>query len=115
MLLSLEVEQKGFQVPSFVIRLSTFVAHLRHSRQSFTQAQLQSSFYVLYTAEMETILSGFRAFPGLQKSHLKKFPHAAKVYLLDTLELNSKSRCIFAWAGLSLSIWIYHSASFEYL
>jgi hypothetical protein len=83
----------------FLNLFSTPLAHLRLSRKSFTQAELQNSFYVLYTSEMETIVTGFRAFPGLQKSHLKKFPHAAKVFLLDTLELNSKSRCIFAWAG----------------
>lgn len=77
---------------------------MRLYNQTFTQADLQSSFYLIYNAEIEAVLNGFKAFPGLQKSHLKKFPSAARVYLLDTLELNSKSRCVFAWSGSNMSI-----------
>jgi hypothetical protein len=83
----------------YLFRLTLLLAHLHIYNSSFTQADLQSCFYLIYKAEIETVLNGFKAFPGLQKSQLKKFPRAARVYLLDTLELNSKSRCVFAWSG----------------
>ena len=59
---------------------------------------LQESLYSLYEPEVETCRNILLGLPGLHKDHIKKLPKFTKTYLLDVLELNSKSRCIFCWS-----------------
>ena len=59
---------------------------------------LQESLYSLYEPEVETCMNVLLGMQGLHKDHTKKLPKFTKTYLLDILELNSKSRCIFCWS-----------------
>jgi hypothetical protein len=69
---------------------------------TFTQNTLQSCFYTLYNAEVDSTVHALTNLPlAAMKEHKKALPKSARVYLLDKLELNSKSRCVFAWSGTS--------------
>lgn len=54
---------------------------------------------MLYNEEVDTISNAVQLYPDIDKQQRKKISKLARVYLLDTLELNTKSRCVFAWAG----------------
>jgi hypothetical protein len=64
-----------------------------------TQVQLQSSFYSLYDPEVQATVEMYLLIPDLKKDQKKSFPKLAKTFLLDNMELNSKSRCVFSWSG----------------
>lgn len=68
---------------------------------NFNQFKLQESFYDLFEPELESCRRAFMSVKTLQKHHKKKFPKFSKDYLLDKLELNVKSRCVFAWSGVA--------------
>lgn len=64
-----------------------------------TQNQLQESFYDLYDPEVQCISSNLLLIKGIHNDHTKKLNKYVSVYLLDKIELNTKSRCVFNWAG----------------
>ena len=84
---------------------------------TYTQAQLQDCLYTLYNGEISCVHEWFtmqerftttevKRFMRLSssqakrtKTELKRFNAYAKSYLLDTLELNVKSRCNYNWSG----------------
>ena len=69
------------------------------------QNQVQQSFYSLLEPEVLTCQEGFTQLksPSLaMKLHKKKFPKFVKSYLLDKIELNTKSRCVFSWSGMTI-------------
>lgn len=65
----------------------------------YNQAQLQDSLYALYNAEVACVQELFLEKVAPPKKEAKRFAAFAKSYLLDTLELNVKSRCVFTWSG----------------
>lgn len=98
--------------------------HIHMFSHTYTQAQLQDCFYTLYNGEISCVHEWFtmqerfttnevkrRRFMWLSssqakrtKTELKRFNAYAKSYLLDTLELNVKSRCTYNWSGTYVSI-----------
>lgn len=62
---------------------------------------------MLYNDEVDSISNAVQLYPEFQKQQKKKLSKLARVYLLDTLELNTKSRCIFAWAGQFYQLFIF--------
>lgn len=60
--------------------------------------QLQDCLYHIYEPEVSCITSSFLSIKGLHKTHIKGMQKFSKTYLLDKLELNVKSRCIFSWS-----------------
>ena len=40
-----------------------------------------------------------KAVDGLSKKDIKIFEKFSNTYLLDKLEINTKSRCVLAWSG----------------
>ena len=69
-----------------------------YSKQ-FTNQQLQDCFYTLYNSEVECVSLIFSEIKDKHKQHKKGMEKYAKNYLLDNLEVNTKSRCVFAWSG----------------
>lgn len=71
--------------------------HLQLYGQAISQQQLQESLYVLFEPEIAacTTLTQIKT---LHKHHIKGIPRFSKEYLLDNLELNVKSRCLFSWS-----------------
>lgn len=65
----------------------------------FNNPQLQDCFYTLYNAEVECVSGVFAQLKDKHKHHKKGMNKHSRNYLLDTLELNTKSRCVFAWSG----------------
>lgn len=72
--------------------------------QEFNSPQLQDCFYTLYNAEVECVSTIFSELKNKHKHHKKRMDKYAKNYLLDTLELNTKTRCVFAWSGMCTSL-----------
>ena len=66
---------------------------------SFTQALLQSSFYSVLEPEVETVSEAAMTVLESHKDHMKALLKITPTYLLDKLEVNVKSRCVFAWSG----------------
>lgn len=63
------------------------------------QYQLQFSFYTLYEPEIQSSVQLLSNYTGTNKKLLKELPKFASTYLLDILELNTKSRSVFCWSG----------------
>ena len=72
--------------------------HMQLFASKYGQAQLQDSFYTLYNAEVACVRELFVSQLGLTKQEIKRFNKFAKSYLLDSLELNVKSRCVYIWS-----------------
>ena len=66
---------------------------------NFNNEQLQDCFYTLCNAEVDCVSTIFLEMKNKNKQHKKGMSKYAKNFLLDTLELNTKSRCVFAWSG----------------
>ena len=94
---------------------------------TYTQAQLQDCLYTLYNGEISCVhewfmiqerfttnevkrFMWFNSQAKRTKMELKRFNAYAKSYLLDTLELNVKSRCTYNWSGKYICIdrYVYH-------
>lgn len=69
------------------------------SYPSFTQGILQSTYYSLLEPEVATVTEAARTVLEASKDHIKTIKKVTPIYLLDKLELNVKSRCVFAWSG----------------
>ncbi len=63
------------------------------------QEIIQACYYPLYEAEIETANILMKMYPISLERHEKKIKKLTNGYLLDTLELNTKIRCIMAWSG----------------
>lgn len=50
---------------------------------------------------MQTCLATLKCIEGLSKKQVRTFEKLSKSYLLDKLEVNTKARCVLAWAGRS--------------
>jgi hypothetical protein len=72
--------------------------HLALYPTKIDQAQLQDAFYMLYEPEVEACTSALTIVKGKHKDYIKMIPKFSKTYLLDRLELNVKSRCVFCWS-----------------
>lgn len=68
----------------------------------FTNQSLQDCFYTIYNSEVECVSTLFLEIKDKHKNHKKGMEKYSKTYLLDTIELNTKSRCVFAWSGAFL-------------
>lgn len=65
------------------------------------QYTLQSCFYSLYEAELQAMVKHLDKYPMQLAAHDKLLrKNTASTYLLDSLELNTKSRCVLAWMGM---------------
>lgn len=64
-----------------------------------TSMDLQELFYAMLEPEVHIASKTFLMLKGTHKDHKKKLEVYCKTYLLDKLELNKKSRCVFAWSG----------------
>lgn len=71
--------------------------HLQLYGSAISQQQLQESFYVLFEPEILACTS-LTQIKALHKHHVKGIHRFSKAYLLDSLELNVKSRCLFSWS-----------------
>jgi hypothetical protein len=76
------------------------VEHLKLHNYTTTHSQLQLCFYTLYDPEVVACTDAFLHITNLNKRNYKTYKKYSKNYLLDVLELNIKSRCIFAWSGM---------------
>jgi hypothetical protein len=72
--------------------------HLSLYASEFNQWQMQDSFYQIYEQEVSAVAKIFLLVRGLRKIHFKTIPKYSASYLLDVLDLNMKSRCVFAWS-----------------
>jgi hypothetical protein len=70
-----------------------------HGNANFTQGLLQSTFYSILEPEVATATEVCRIVLESSKDHVKAIKKVTPIYLLDKLELNVKSRCVFAWSG----------------
>ena len=78
------------------------VEHLQlwSSRSLLTQNRLQEAFYAIYEPEIATSLDLFCEFKKDDPNYVKRVRKFSSTYLLDKLELNTKSRCVFCWSGV---------------
>jgi hypothetical protein len=67
--------------------------------KSFNVSELQNCLYGLYDPEIEAIKSILLANELKNKNFNKAVEKISRSFLLDNLELNSKTRCIIAWSG----------------
>jgi len=72
--------------------------HLTLYSSEFNQWQLQDSFYQIFEQEVQAVTNTFLLVRGLRKLHFKNLPKYSGSYLLDVLDLNMKSRCVFSWS-----------------
>ena len=63
-----------------------------------TQTQLRDAFYAAYEPEVEVSVELFSALHSDDR-HRKMLRKFSRTYLLDKLDLNTKCRCVFSWAG----------------
>ena len=92
--------------------------HMKLYGKKFNNPQLQDCFYTLYNAEIECVSGVFSQLKNKHKHHKKGMDKYARNYLLDTLELNTKSRCVFAWSGQctpTSSLFNHNTISLEFL
>ena len=75
------------------------VQHILLYGEKLNQIKLQECFYTLYEPEIMTCESVLTSFKSLDKKSIKSIPKFSKNYLLDVMELNIKSRCVFNWSG----------------
>lgn len=76
------------------------VEHLSLYSSPMTNAELQDGFYALFEPEVKLVgdfLQQTAQFSS--KKHKKVMKKWLDTYLLDDLELNVKSRCVFVWVG----------------
>lgn len=73
-------------------------------KEHFNQASLQASYYTLFEPEVEASCQTILRLIAFSKDNVKGIRKAAKTYLLDKLELNVKSRCVFAWSGKDVDV-----------
>lgn len=74
--------------------------HLSLFDSKVYQHTLQTSFYSLYESEIQAVVRHLDKYPMQVKAHGKLLrKNTPSSYLLDTLELNTKARCILAWMG----------------
>ena len=88
-------------VDSFLLGSASerIMLHLNLYGDKCTQHSLQQSFYNLYDPEIDVATSIFvKLNKNYPKIHNKKFKKFSATYLLDKLELNSKSRMTFCWS-----------------
>lgn len=76
------------------------VEHMQLFGSEMDQETMQSCFYPLYEAEIESTNKLLKMYPLGLPRHEKKIQKLTNGYLLDTLELNTKIRCIMAWSGM---------------
>lgn len=76
------------------------LVHLLLYGDRFDQESLQTSLYALYNTEIDVVVNLFQKYPGITKRIQKTLTKNANAYLLDKLELNTKTRCILAWSGM---------------
>jgi hypothetical protein len=69
--------------------------------EEMDQELMQACFYPLYEAEIESANTLLKMYPISLQRHEKNIKKLTSGYLLDTLELNTKIRCIMAWSGNS--------------
>jgi len=96
-------EDKQFLIMLFKVLIFYFNFYIEHLNLYGTQIQqdtLQLAFYTLYEPEIQTTASLLPLYPfQRQKKQTKINAKLASTYLLDKLELNTKTRCVFAWSG----------------
>ena len=94
---------------SFLLGTSSerLLEHYHLCGGNITQMKLQDSFYGIFEPEIQTVLSLFKLLispnmkvRGLQKIHKKALTKLGDSFLLDILELNTKSRMVFCWADV---------------
>ena len=74
--------------------------HLSLYQSPLTCATLQDAFYVLYEPEVKLVGDLMTTTPRFGvKAHKKPLKSYLSTYLLDELELNVKTRCVFVWVG----------------
>jgi hypothetical protein len=67
------------------------------------QDTLQIAYYTLFEPEVQTVANILPLYPFQRHQKQTKINNKlASTYLLDKLELNTKTRCVFAWSGKSL-------------
>lgn len=69
----------------------------------FTQLQLQEALYATYEPEVAACSELFCVLQKDDPKYVKKVKRYASTYLLDKLELNTKSRCVFCWSDTGFS------------
>ena len=82
---------------------SRLAVHLQLYGPELDQAQLQDALYAFSDPEVGAVSSALSIVHGLHKDHAKGIPKYASTYLLDVLELNVKSRCVFCWSDEAFS------------
>ena len=88
-------------VDSFLLGSASerIMLHLNLYGDQCTQHSLQQGFYHLFDPEIDVVTSIFlKLNKNFPKIHNKKFKKFSATYLLDKLELNSKSRMTFCWS-----------------
>jgi hypothetical protein len=81
--------------------------HIKLYGPTLSNNRLQECFYSLYEPEIETVSAVLTSAAKTEKHlkhHLKEVPKFTKSYLLDKLELNTKTRCVLAWSGMMISV-----------
>ena len=87
---------------SFLLGTSSerIAEHLSMYQSPMTCADLQDAFYVLYEPEVKLVGDLMTNTPRFGvKIHKKALNSYLSTYLLDELELNMKTRCVFVWVG----------------
>ena len=89
-------------IDSFLLGTSSerIAEHLSLYQSPLTCATLQDAFYVLYEPEVKLVGDLMSSAPRFGvKAHKKPLKSYLSTYLLDELELNVKTRCVFVWVG----------------
>jgi hypothetical protein len=74
--------------------------HLSLYGSPLTNAELQDGFYALFEPEVKLVGDFMQQTPRFSsKKHKKQLKKWLDTYLLDELELNVKTRCVFMWVG----------------
>jgi hypothetical protein len=73
--------------------------HLLLFGPEVSEELLQLSMHIYFESEVATALYLIQQYPNVHKKCRKRAEKVAKTYLLDALELNVKSRCVYAWSG----------------
>eukprot|EP01041_Mallomonas_annulata_P013465 gene13465-28533_t len=77
--------------------------HFELYSPKISHSQVQESFYHLLEPEITACITAFTQIKGMHKHHKKELSKFAKAYLLDTRELNVKTRCVFCWSETTFS------------
>lgn len=92
-----------FIIDSFLLgtgaeRVSGHLRMIGAGNLPFTQAVLQSTYYSILEPEVAIASEAAIKILESSKNHVKSLKKMAPIYLLDKLEVNVKSRCVFAWS-----------------